>query len=141
MGYWTTFLEESLPRVLCFFPNTCHKFCSFSEIIFIVAPVSNQHLLHVCRPALDRSSLHRAEPNLIGSSARQAEQESGIKNTKLSPTPSPHGLHGSGTPTSPLGHFVNPDLTASQVMTTVGMAALLLFQADVHHAELLQHLD
>ena len=117
-----------------------HKFCSFSEVIFTVAPVSNQHLLHVCRPALDRSSLHRAKPNLIGSSARQAEQEFGIAKAKSSPTPSPHGLHGSGVPTSPLGHFINPALTASQVMTSVGMAALLLLQADVYHAELLQHL-
>ena len=102
--------------------------------------MSNQPLLHVCRPALDRSSLHRAEPNLIGSSARQTKQEFGIAKAKLSPTPSPHGLHRSSAPTSSLGHFINPALTASQVMTSVGMAALLLFQADVHHAELLQQL-
>ena len=97
-------------------------------------------MLHVCRPALDRSSLHRAEPNLIGSSARQAEQEFGIAKAKSSPTPSPHGLHGSGALTPLLGHFINPALTASQVMTSVGMAALWLLQADVHHVELLQHL-
>ena len=97
-------------------------------------------LLHVCQPALDRSSLHRAEPNLIGSSSWQAEQEFGIVKDKSSPTPSPHGLHGSGAPTSPLGHFINPTLVASQVMTSVSITALLLLQADVHHAELLQHL-
>ena len=120
--------------------TNAHKFCSFSEVIFTIVPVLNQPLLHVCRPALDRLSLHRPEPNLIGSSARQAEQEFGIAKAKSSPTPSPHGLHGSGVPTSPLGHFINPALTASQVMTSVGMATLLLFQADVHRAELLQHL-
>ena len=84
-------------------------------------------LLHICRSALDRSSLHRAEPNRIGSSARKAEQEFGIMKDKSSPTPSPHGLHGLDAPTSPLGHFINPALTTSQVMTSVGMAAQFLF--------------
>jgi hypothetical protein len=31
-------------------------------------------------------------------------------------------------------------LTASQIPTYVGIAVPLLFQADVHHADLLQHL-
>jgi hypothetical protein len=82
--------------------------------------------------------LSRAQ--LLRSSSRQAEQEFGIAKDKSSPTSLPHGLHGAGTPASPHGHFIKPALTASQVTTCVSMAALLLLQADVHHAELLQHL-
>jgi hypothetical protein len=53
------------------------------------------------------------------------------------PGASPHRIDRT---TSPHGHFIKPALTASQVTTCIDMAALLLLQADVHHAELLQHL-
>ena len=137
-GILDNLLEESLCRVLCFVSE--HMLKNFAPFRRYSSPsrwcqTSPVTLLHVSRPALDRSSLHRAEPNLIGSSARQAEQEFDTTKDKSSPTPSPLGA-----PTSPLGQFINPASAVSQVMTSIDMAALLLLQADVHHAELLQHL-
>ena len=82
--------------------------------------------------------LSRAQ--LLRSSSRQAEQEFGIAKDKFSPTSPPHGLHGAGTPAWPHGHFIKPALTMSRATTCIGMAALLLLQADVHHADLLRHL-
>ena len=88
-------------------------------MIFNIMLVSNQSGNITPRlPTCARHVVTLGELNFFGSSSRQAEQESGIAKDKSSPTPSPHGLHGSGTPTSLLGHFIIPALTASQPAST-----------------------
>ena len=107
--------------------------------IFNIMLVSNQSGNITPRlPTCARHVVTLAELNFFGSSSRQAEQEFGIAKDKSSSTSPPHGLHGAGTPASPHGHFIKPALTTSRVTTCIGRAALLLFQADIHHADLLR---